>query len=595
VSRRGAGRKNAESDQLMDEFDLVVRAGTVIDGSGGPPVRADVAINGGIIVAVGDVRGHGRRELDADGAIVAPGFVDIHTHYDGQAIWDSYLQPSSWHGVTTVVTGNCGVGFAPARSEHQDKLIELMEGVEDIPGTVLHEGLSWEWNSFEEYLQALERRARDVDIATQVPHAPLRHYVMGDRALAFEQATDDEIATMARVAKEAIRAGALGFSTDRSPVHRTKAGEHTPTYGSSVEELLAIVTAIGSTGTGVLQYVTDFPDLDEQFALMRHLVRASGRPLSVSIVQERDRPERYHQVLDHLTAANDDGLCIRGQVASRAIGLILGLECTLHPFMMNPVWRSISHLPVEEQAMAMATPDMRAAILAAQTQEADPNLIGGVRIARYDSMYKMSDPPDYEPNPDCSIAALAAKTGRSPEDIAYDAIIDDDGHGLIYQPFNNYGSGSLDAVREMLMHEHTLPGLGDGGAHVGALCDSSFTTFQLQYWVRDRARERLDLPFVIQRQARDTAWAVGLRDRGLLQPGYKADLNVIDMTALRLHKPRMAYDLPTGGRRMMQRADGYRHTVVSGVETYRNGEPTSALPGAVVRGPHPAPAHAVDA
>jgi len=573
-----------EGAYVMPEFDLVVRSGTVIDGSGGPAARADVAVSGGIIVKVGEIRGRGRRELDADGAIVAPGFVDIHTHYDGQAVWDDRLQPSSWHGVTTVVSGNCGVGFAPVRTEHRDQLIDLMEGVEDIPGTALHEGLSWEWTSFSEYLDVLEMRPRDIDLATQVPHAPLRFFAMGSRAVAFEQATESEIAFMSQLAKEAIQAGALGFSTSSAPAHQTKSGEHTPTYGSGTDELVAIATAIGSTGTGVLQYVTDFPDVTTDFGVMRRMVAASGRPLSVSVVQDRSKPQGYQEVLNQLTAANADGLCIRGQVASRAIGMLLGLECTLNPFMMNPVWLSLADLPVAEQAMRMADPRVRQAILAAQTTEKNAHLTGGLRIDRYDSMYILADPPDYEPDTSTSLAEQAAKSRRTAEEVAYDAMIADQGRGLIYQAFSNYADGSLDAVREMLVHEHTLPGLSDGGAHVGSICDASYPTMLLQHWVRDRSSGKLDLPFVIRRQARDTARAVGLLDRGELRPGYKADLNVIDMAALRMHRPRMTHDLPTGGRRLLQRADGYRHTVVNGIETYRDGEATGELPGTVIRG-----------
>jgi N-acyl-D-aspartate/D-glutamate deacylase len=573
----------------MPEFDLVVRSGTVIDGSGGPPVSADVGISAGIIVEVGKVRSRGRRELDADGAIVAPGFVDIHTHYDGQAVWDSRLQPSSWHGVTTVVSGNCGVGFAPVRAEHRDQLIDLMEGVEDIPGTALHEGLSWEWASFSEYLDVLEKRPRDIDLAAQVPHAPLRFFAMGSRAAAFEQATESEIALMAGLAKAAIQAGALGFSTSCAPAHQTKSGEHTPTYGAGTQELVAIAAAVGSTGTGVLQYVTDFPDVPADFAVMRRMVAASGRPLSVSVVQDRSKPDGYHEVLNQLTAANAASLRIRGQVASRAIGMLLGLECTLHPFMMNPVWLSLASLPVAEQAMRMAAPEVRQAMLAAQTTEKNPHLTGGLRIDRYDSMYVLTDPPDYEPDVSTSLAELARKNRCTAEEVAYDAMTAHHGHGLIYQAFSNYADGSLDAVREMLVHEHTLPGLSDGGAHVGSICDASFPTMLLQHWVRDRSSGKLDLPFVIQRQARDTARAVGLLDRGELRPGFKADLNVIDMTVLRMHRPHMSYDLPTGGRRLLQRADGYRHTVVGGVETYRDGEATGELPGTVIRGPRPRP------
>jgi N-acyl-D-aspartate/D-glutamate deacylase len=577
----------------MSEYDLVVRAGTVADGSGGEPFRADVAVIDGRIAMVGDVRGSGAREIDAEGALVAPGFVDIHTHYDGQAVWDSTLQPSSWHGVTTVVGGNCGVGFAPVKPGDRDQLIELMEGVEDIPGTALHDGLKWGWTSFSEYLDVLSERPRDLDFATQVPHAALRIFAMGGRAVALEPATSSEIAQMADLAREAVLAGALGFTTSRTLGHKTKAGAVTPVYGSAHEELVEISRAVGTTGTGVLQLITDFPDTAEDFMLIRGMVKASGRPLSVSLLQIRETPERYREILVHITAANRAGIEIRAQVAARGIGLLFGLQCTLHPFIMNAVWKSIAHLPVAEQAARMADPQVRAAILAAQTDEKDLRIPGAIRTDRYEAMHELEAFPDYEPSPGTSILARAQREGRTPEDVAYDILVKDHGRGLIYQPFSNYAYGNLDAVREMLTHEHTLPGLGDGGAHVGSICDSSFPSTLLQHWVRDRPRGRLSLPFVVQRQARDTARAVGLYDRGELKPGFKADLNVIDLERMRVHRPEMVYDLPGGGRRLLQRADGYRHTVVSGVETYRNGEWTGALPGRVIRGAQPAPTQRV--
>ncbi|UGQ11135.1 amidohydrolase family protein [Yinghuangia sp. ASG 101] len=568
----------------MSEYDLVVRSGTVVDGSGGEPFRADVAVVGGRVAEVGRVRGTGAREVDAEGAVVAPGFVDIHTHYDGQAAWDSTLQPSSWHGVTTVVGGNCGVGFAPVKPEDRDQLIALMEGVEDIPGTALHEGLSWDWETFGDYLDALERRPRDLDYATQVPHAALRIFAMGRRAVAREAATREEIAQMARLAVESIAAGALGFTTSRTLNHKTKTGVLTPVYGSADEELVEISRAVGGTGTGVLQLITDFDDVAEDFALMRQMAKVSGRPLSVSVFQNPVHPGRFREILAEITAANAAGLEIRAQVGARGMGILLGLQCTLHPFTTNRVWRTIAHLPVAEQAARMADPRMRAAILAAQTDEKDTITPGGLRTDRYDAMHELGPVPDYEPPRAMSLRARAEREHRTPEEVAYDVLVKDEGRGIIYQPFTNYAEGNLDAVREMLGHPHTVPGLGDGGAHVGSICDSSFPSTLLQHWVRERPHGRLALPFVVQRQSRDTARAVGLRDRGELKPGFKADLNVIDLDRMRTHRPEMVYDLPGGGRRLLQRVEGYRHTFVSGVETYREGEPTGALPGRVVRG-----------
>jgi N-acyl-D-aspartate/D-glutamate deacylase len=572
------------------DFDLIIRDGTVIDGSGAQPRLADVAVIGDRIAEVGVVTGRGRREVDAAGALVAPGFVDIHTHYDGQATWDGFLQPSSWHGVTTVVVGNCGVGFAPVKPEHRDRVVELMEGVEDIPGVALTEGLTWEWESFPEYLNALSARPYDMDIGTQVPHAPLRVYVMGDRAMAHEQATPSEIQTMAGLAREAMAAGALGFTTSRTLAHHSISGELTPSYDAGAGELAAIAAAVGRTGSGVFELVTDFTDPEDDFALMRRMVRESGRPLSVLVSQIQERPQVYRQVLDLLEQAQADGLPITGQVATRGIGLLLGLQCTLHPFMTNPVWRRLAHLSCAEQAREMARPETKAAILAAQDSQAPSNLLGGSSIYLYDMMYELTDPPDYEPGPGTSLTARAARREQSPEELAYDLIRADDGRGMIYLPISNYSYGSLDVVRELLTHPCTVPGLSDGGAHVGTVCDASFPTMLLQYWARDRSHGRLDLPFVIKKQSRDTARAVGLLDRGLLAPGYKADLNVIDLDRIRLHRPEMSFDLPAGGGRLLQRADGYRHTFVSGVETYREGQPTGQLPGTVVRGAQGAPA-----
>src|SRR5271165_1964545 len=460
----------------MAEFDLVIRGGTVVDGNGGAPRVADVAVRDGKIAEVGAVSSRGDREIDAAGLIIGPGFVDIHTHYDGQAVWDDRLEPSSGHGVTTAVAGNCGVGFAPVKPEHREKLIALMEGVEDIPGTALHTGLSWSWTTFGEYLDILEARAWDIDLATQVPHAALRFWAMGDRAAALEAATEEEIAEMAELAAQAIRDGALGFSTSRTINHKSRSGEVTPTYGTEAAELNGIAAAVGATGTGVLQFVTDYPDLTEDFALMRGMVVASGgRPLSVSLLQKRNLPRLYQPTLDEITAANEAGIPIRAQVASRGVGVLMGLQCTVHPFIMNPVFQTIRHLPVSELAARMTDPEMRAAILAAQTDQLAENLPGGLRINQYEAMWELGEYPDYEPDISDTVLSRATREGRAPEELVYDILIKDEGRGMIQQPFTNYFDGNLEAVREMLTHPYTLPGLGDGGAHVGAICDSSFT------------------------------------------------------------------------------------------------------------------------
>jgi N-acyl-D-aspartate/D-glutamate deacylase len=570
----------------MATYDLVVRGGSVIDGNGGEPRTADVAVTGDRIVEVGRVAGAGAREIDAAGAVVAPGFVDIHTHYDGQATWESRLHPSSWHGVTTVVMGNCGVGFAPALPEHHDRLIDLMEGVEDIPGVALHEGLAWNWLSFDEYLDALEARPHDVDLATQVPHAALRVHAMGARAAAYEEATPEEIALMAKLAKAAVQAGALGFSTSRTLNHKSIDGELTPSYDVGADELVAIAKAVGETGTGVLQLVTDFPDPAKEFALLRRMVEESGRPLSVSLVQFPQDTGRHKQVLAMLERAWADGLEMRAQVAARPVGMILGLRNTLNPFMTNPVWRRLADLTPEEQAHRMREPELRAEILAAQTREKERNRLGGTLIHKYELMYELTDPPNYEPPVSESLAARAQREGVDAVQLAYDIVA---AGGMLYLVSANYAHGNLDDLHEMLVHPHTLPGLSDGGAHVGTICDGSFPSTLVQHWTRDRAGARLDLPFVVQRQSRDTARAVGLRDRGVLAPGYRADLNVIDVEGMRLHRPEMRADLPAGGRRLLQRVDGYEHTIVAGQETYTRGVETDALPGRLIRGPREAP------
>ena len=574
----------------MSIFDLVIRGGTVVDGSGSPGRTADVGIDGGIVTDVGHGLGRGRREVSADGALVTPGFVDIHTHYDGQASWDERLLPSSWHGVTTVVMGNCGVGFAPATAGHRQRLIDLMEGIEDIPGTALHAGLSWDWESFDDYLSTLAARPHDIDFATQVPHAALRVHVMGDRALAGEPASPDDVAAMARLARSGVEAGALGFTTSRTLNHRSVTGELTPTYDTDVAELAGIAAELGAAGQGVLQLVADFLDPGADLDVILEMARASGRPVSVSLVQFPLRPGAYREVLSRLAAASEEGLVVRAQVAARAIGLLMGLQCTLHPFMTNPVWGDIGGLPVTEQARVMRDPGFKAAVLAAQTDARNRNLIGGRLIHKYDLMYELTDPPTYEPDPRDSIAARAARDGRTGEDLVYDIITGDDGQAMVYVMSANYVSGNLDAVHEMLAHPCTLPGLSDGGAHVGTISDGSFPTTLLAHWARDRRHGRFPVEYIVQQQARDTARAVGLDDRGVLAPGYRADVNVIDLDRLRLRRPEMHFDLPGGGRRLLQRAEGYLHTFVRGQETYADGEPTEALPGRLIRGARPAPA-----
>ncbi len=565
----------------MKKHDLLIRGGRVADGLGSPLFEADVAIRDGRIAAVGRVEGDAREVLDAAGAVVAPGFVDIHTHYDGQAVWDSQLASSSWHGVTTVVMGNCGVGFAPVRQHDRERLIELMEGVEDIPGVALHEGLDWAWESFAEFLTALERRPHDVDLCAQLPHGALRVYVMGERAARLEPATQDDVARMREIAATAMRAGALGFSTSRSINHRTIKGDPTPSLRASEAELTGIAMGLADAGRGVLQLLSDFdtPSLEEEFAMLRRVVERSGRPLSFTVAQKHDDPQGWRRLLELVDQAVKDGLPIRGQVAPRPIGMLLGLQGSLNPFSGSPMVREIADRPLAERYAIMRDPAFKASVLEHLARTTRKRL--DLKL-----LFPFGDPPNYEPDPSTSIAAQAERLGRSPDDVAYELILQDEGRAFLYTPFANYHDGNLDACREMMADPNTVIGLGDGGAHVGMISDASFPTFLMTHWARECGRgDGFDLSWLIKRQTSDTARTVGLNDRGVIAPGMKADINVIDVEKLRLPPPQMAFDLPAGGKRLLQKAEGYRATVLSGVVTYRDGEATGELPGRLVRGP----------
>ena len=567
--------------------DLVIRGGTILDGSGGERRSGDVAITDGRIAEVGRVAGSGRRELDAREHLVTPGWVDVHTHYDGQVTWDSMLTPSCWHGVTTVVMGNCGVGFAPAHTDEHDWLIALMEGVEDIPGTALAEGIQWEWESFPEYLDAIERRPHALDVGAQLPHGALRAYVMGERGADHTaQPSPEEIAEMARLTREAIEAGALGFTTSRTLNHRSRDGRPTPSLTAGADELLGISRALGQAGAGVFEIVSDFKDRREEFELLRAMVRESGRPMSISLAQADQAPEAWRGLLDAIRRANADGLPMKAQVPVRAIGILLGLRATLNPFASHPSFRELADLPPEEKVARLRDPALRAKILAEE-----PHAGLAFLIAHWERLFQLGDPPDYEPDQEQSLAARAKRQGVSPQELAYDLLLEGDGHALLYRPFLNYTHYSLDAAREMLADPVTVPGLGDAGAHCGMISDGSFPTFFLAHWGRDRTRgERFPLEWLVKRHTADTAAVVGLRDRGVLAPGMKADVNVIDFDALGIDHPQIVYDLPAGGKRLIQKARGYRATVVSGEVTFENGEATGALPGRLVRGAQPAPA-----
>jgi len=575
---------------MAQNVDLIVRNGLVVDGTGADSLTADVAVSGGRIVEVGTVSDRGREEIDARGLIVTPGFVDIHTHYDGQVTWENRLVPSSSHGVTTVVMGNCGVGFAPCRPDQHEMLIQLMEGVEDIPHPVLVDGLPWTWETYPQYLDFLATRRYDMDICGYVPHAPVRVYVMGQRGANREPATEADLRQMARIVRGAIEAGAMGFSTSRTFFHRSSDGRSTPSFEAAEDELMALALALKESGKGAMQLITDFENPDQIFSLLRRLVQRSGRPLSVSLLEGTYGPMtlRWHDVLDWAAEATAAGLPIKAQVLSRAIGVLLGHELTLNTFYTCKSYVELAQLPFEERIRELKRPETRARILA-ESADPDPTIVLGRLAREFDHMFLLGDPPDYEQPFEQSIAARAQRLGVTPEELVYDLMLERNGRNNLYVTLCNYEYGSLDSSLAMMRHPGAVLGLGDGGAHCGTICDGSYPTFMLTHWVRDRTRgERLPLPTVVKWLSRDTAHAVGLRDRGIIAPGYKADLNLVDLDRLHLHAPEVAHDLPSGGRRLVQRADGYAATIVNGTVVYRNGLPTGALPGRLVRGPQPA-------
>jgi N-acyl-D-aspartate/D-glutamate deacylase len=568
----------------MAQHDMVIRAGSVIDGTGREAFTADVAIKDGLIVEVGKVSGAGQREINADGALVTPGFVDIHTHYDGQATWSNRMSPSSHHGVTTVVMGNCGVGFAPVRPTDHNLLIELMEGVEDIPGVALSEGLSWEWESFPDYLDYLSKRQFDMDIGAQLPHAALRVYVMGQRGADREPATAEDVLEMRRLTEEAIRAGALGFTSSRTLNHRSVRGEPTPTLQAEYDELVGMASALHSSGRGVMEMISDFDDLDEEFSLLESMVRSAGRPMSISLAQGIS-DHGWRKVLGKIESASNAGLSMRGQVAPRPIGILLGLTTTLSPFTTRPSFSEVAKLPMTERVAALSDPARKARILE------EPTGYGFMRLFRLmdegRKIWLMTDPPNYEPDPKDSLHAQATDRGIDPWSYVYDMLLQRQGNALLYTPFANYAENNLDCCRDMILHKDTVMGLGDGGAHVGTICDASFITSLLTHWGRDRTRgEGIDLPTLIKCQSSDTARAVDLTDRGTLEAGMRADVNIIDFDNLNVRLPEIVNDLPAGGARLQQRADGYQMTVVKGEPTYIEGQATDALPGRLVRKTH---------
>lgn len=568
----------------MMHADLLITGGTIVDGTGGEPFTGDVAIAGDRIAYVGPrFNGTAADTLDATGLVVTPGFVDIHTHYDGQAAWSEEMSPSSSHGVTTVVMGNCGVGFAPCRSEDHDALIRLMEGVEDIPGAVMAEGLSWNWQTFPEYMDALDASPRDIDVACLLPHSPLRVWVMGERALQREAATEADLAAMRKVMTEALEAGAAGFATSRLNFHRTKAGELIPTYGADLAELKAITGAMKDAGTGVFQAVLDIPGVswEPEVTKLLEVVESCERPTTFTLGLPNDGEPNWPAAYDLVGKANANGAQIWPQILPRPIGMISGWALSTHSFSLCPSYQPLAGLPLEEQLPTLRDPAFRAKLIA---EMPDPGNPLAMMTRNWDWTFPFGDPPIYEPTADQSIAAMARAQGRSPEEVVYDVLMENDGTGMIINTLGNFHHGSLDPLLPLMRRPDTVMGLGDGGAHYAAICDASYPTFLLTYWVRDRAGEKLSLAEAVEMLAARPSKVMGLNDRGLLAEGYKADVNVIDVERLRLHKPQIRYDLPGNGRRLDQAATGYVATVVAGKTIRRDDKATGARPGRVVRG-----------
>jgi len=579
--------------------DINIIGGTVVDGTGQPGFTADVGIRDGVIVEIGRITTSARRTIAADGALVTPGFTDIHTHYDGQASWDGDLAPSTGHGVTTMVLGNCGVGFAPCRPADRERLIQLMEGVEDIPGSALSEGLTWDWESFPDYLDALDRVPHAADLVAQVPHDALRVYVMGERAVAGSEPTEDDLAAMRTVLREAMEAGAAGFTTGRTDTHRSATGEWTPASEASRRELQGLASAVGEGGFGVLQAVNDFdfmrddPDFDQEFGLLESMVEAGGgRPLSLSLIQRDKVFDQWARILERLEGLAGRGHDVRAQVAPRAIGVLLGLEATFHVFMGFPSYKEIADRPLAERVALLRDPERKRRILGERSTPVAgdgsklPKIVDEL-LAKLDLValrtFRLGDPPDYEPAMEDSLFMEAQSRGVKPLEVFYDALLEEDGRALLYFPLFNYSGMNLDTVRQMLTHPLSLPGLSDGGAHVGTICDASFPTFLLTHSGRDRAEGRIPVESLVKAQARDTARHMGLTDRGEVVVGQRADLNVIEFDRLGILPPSLVPDLPAGGRRLLQAARGYRATLVGGSVVRLDDEPTGVRPGRVVR------------
>ncbi len=577
--------------------DLIVRGGTIVDGTGAAPFKGDVAIRNGIIVEVGRVTEADSEEIDATGKLVTPGFVDVHTHYDGQATWDPVLTPTAWHGVTTLVMGNCGVGFAPVRPGQEEYLIQLMEGVEDIPGTALHEGIQWGWESFPDYLDALDELKWTMDVGTQVPHGAVRTYVMGDRGAKNEPATAEDIAEQARLVKEGIAAGALGFSMSRTIVHRAVDGEVVPGTHAAEDEIFGISRVLGELGQGIVELAPagvqgeDMSAPEKEIDWMARLSAEIGRPVSFALVQHDIAPDHWSRLLSLCDEAGErHGAILRPQVGARPSTLLIGHQ-TFSPFTFRPSYMQLRSLDFEARIERLRDPALRASILAEESTYPVPQLKVVVDMIAngLDKIFRLGNPPDYEPPPEQSVKCQAEANGTDAYALLYDWMLEMEGKQLLMLTLLNYSGLDLEPVRAMLQHPRSAFGLGDGGAHCGAICDASMPTSLLAHWARDRTRgPKLPIEFVVAKMTRDTADLYGLNDRGILAPGMKGDLNVIDFDALGLEIPELVHDLPAGAGRLIQRATGYLATVVSGEVTFRDGKHTGALPGRLVRGPQTA-------
>lgn len=570
--------------------DLVIRGGNIIDGTGAPARAADVAIDGGVISAVGTNIGAAKKEIDAKGLLVTPGWVDIHAHYDGQITWDPHLTPAGWNGVTTVVIGNCGVGFAPVKPDQHDFLIQLMEGVEDIPGAALSEGITWEWETFPEYMDALASKSYAIDVGTQVPHGAVRAYVMGEAGANNSEASAADIEAMAKIVKEGLEAGALGFSTSRTQLHRAKDGEFVPGTSASADEVLGLGRMLGEVGHGVFQMASDYLPEEYELGWMKQLSRETQKRVLYSVVQSAGDPDQWRRLLK--AAADDaaEGGLLTPQIAPRPVGLLLGFESSVHPFMLHEGYMPLYALSVEDRKAALATPETRAALLDnAPDYAAFDGLLEMITYG-FDNMFPLGSPPNYEPAPEDSIAAIAAREGRTPQEVMFDVMAANDASGLLFLPMLGYVDGDLDATAELMRHPNSIYGLADGGAHCGVVSDASIPTFLLTHWARDRTRgDTIPIEELVHNQTQRTAQCYDLYDRGVIAPGMKADINVIDFDNLEIHAPRLAYDLPANGKRYLQDITGYRATICSGEVIYEDGKETGALPGRLIRGPQAQP------